>query len=276
MTKSEKRTLWVVIGVSIAVGLLLNGLIFLSTPKDENLGARRSGGEQSDKGMDELVVFNSNRMKTSMSFNVTEDVVYIGDDLGGIMASPAVGDVVMFNTASAGFDDSVISEATKYYVTSVSYSDTGAATTSASDRFQISTTKGGTAVDFASTASSGGGEYFSVEIAESGEQDVSAFEHLLISLHTEEGTSGSFCFLASNMKEAPDWYEAKTTTNRYENIGVVDLESNTEIEGDACVRVDDTDTNELYFVTPAKGIRWLMPISENLASGDVDIRIFGY
>jgi len=262
MTKSDKKFLGVVIIVAVVIATLLSVAISkIGTNNDEGSLGGRSRGDSG--GKQEAIVFSGTMNIVSVSADGSNDfLVYEAEPT---IASFSIGDVVSFYSASTSLP-SGLSYDTYYYVVSVS--------DESPDRFEVSTTKDGS--NIGTIGSSSGGEFAFEEFAETGRVDVSGLEHILVDFNTEEGASLTICFLASNMNKEPNWYEAKSTTNRYEHVGVIDAESGTEIEGDTCVRVDDTDTNETYQISPTKGWKWLMPISGNFASGSVDVRVGGY
>lgn len=243
-------------GFIVAVAVLVSAYVLgiFGAPND-TFGVRYT--------QNELVIFDGLGTMASISSYDGGDDTIITEANHGLV----IGDVVMFNTASAGFGGETVagfSEATKYYVI----------TASSSTIFEISTTKGGTALDIGAAASAGGGEWITEEFVEK-DFNVEGYNDILCSYNTEEGASLSIFFEGSIEDSAPDWHAPKSTTNRYEHIGVIITESDTEVEGDAGVRVDDTDTNEMYLIYPTKGLKWMTVISENFASGSVDVRCKG-
>jgi len=259
----------------IEIVLLIGILVFLGVQAKNETGifsGRSSGG---DSAQAEFVVYSDQQQSlASCSADVSDNAIYIEGDPGAGFTSPSVGDVIMFTTASS-FDDTTLSENTTYYVSSVSYSDFGTSA-STSDRFQVSTTLGGSEVDFASTASGSDGLYkFTQEISGASAFDASGFEFKTLSIFAEDNASVGFKILGSDMETEPDWYAAQSNDNRYDYVAVWDLEGNTELEGDAGIRIDGTDTYNVYEVF-SNNLKWLFVKTENFASGSVDIRIKGF
>jgi len=259
----------------IEIVLLIGILVFLGVQAKNETGifsGRSSGG---DSAQAEFVVFDGQQQSlASFSADVSDNAIYIEGDPGAVFASPSVGNVVMFNTASS-FDDSILTEDTAYYVVSTSYADLGT-TASNSDRFQVSTTKGGSEVDFASTASGSDGKYFfTQEMKDAVAFDAGSYEFKTITINAEEVASVGFKIVGSDMETAPDWYASQSSTNRYDNVAVYDLQNNTELEGDTGITISGTDTNSIYQVY-ANNLKWLFVKSSNYASGSVDIRIKGF
>jgi len=210
----------------------------------------------------EGVIFSGLHGKASMSVDVNDDTVIVEGDLGTAYATPSVGDPIMFNTASS-FDDGILTESTVYYVR----------TASLSDRFEVSATKGGAVVDFASTASLSGEHFFTTEVP-ANTFNVQGLNYITLSVAAEDAASLSLKFLGSIQSDIPDWYVAQSNTNRWETVGVFDIATQTEIEGDTGINFAGTDDVRILDVY-TKGLNWISVVSSNFASGSVDLKIRG-
>jgi hypothetical protein len=247
------------IEIILLVALLVFFGVYVKNQGDK-FGGRSSGG---DSAQSELVVFDGvGTMASIASYDGGDDTI-ITDAAHGLV----VGDVVRFNTSSAAFggnDAPGFAENTNYYVI----------TASVSTIFEVSTIEGGTALDL-TVASSGGAEWITKEFSETGEIDVNGSEFKTITINAEEAPSVSLTIVGSDMDTPPDWYASQSTTNRFDNVAVYDLQNNTELEGDTGIAITGADTNSIYQVY-ANNLKWLFVKSSNYASGSVDIRIKGF
>lgn len=213
-------------------------------------------GDKKNTGQtaDEFYLFNNQLAnKASMSADVTNNNIIVEGDPGSTYATLSVGASLRFNTASS-FDDGILSEGVDYFVVSAS-----------DDRFQVSLTRGGTAVDFASTASSGGGEWFTENIL-SAVANLDGALDATITIDGEEIPSASTNLVSSIQKNQPDFFASQSRGNRYEYVDMYEVESDTELEGDAGITFTGTDVHNTYYLNPQVRT-WVAMWLKDLASG---------
>jgi hypothetical protein len=213
-------------------------------------GDKKNAGQTAD----EFYFFNNQLAnKASMSVDVTNNNIIVEGDPGSTYASLAVGASLRFNTASS-FDDSILSEKTDYFVVSAS-----------DDRFQVSLTRGGTAIDFGAAASSGGGEWFTENIL-SAVANLDGAMDATITIDGEEVPSASTNLVTSIAKNQPDFFASQSRGNRYEYVDMYAVEDDTELEGDTGITFTGTDVHASYYLNPQVRT-WTAMWLKDLASG---------
>ena len=232
----------------IVIAMLFGGKVDITT------GMRNTSGQQ-------YIHLNQTQNIVSVSYDGEYDI-FTTDSAHSLV----IGDVIRPTTASAAFggDDAPgFSENTNYFVVTATSSTT----------FEISTTKGGTVLDIATAASAGGGEFFTEE--KSGTAfPAGNYPYVTFSLDAEEVPSIAFKFVGSIQETEPNWYASQSQANQYEYIGVFDVATQTEIEGDTGLTFSGTDDHRTFEVY-ANVLNWITVITQQYASGSVTVRILG-
>ncbi len=266
MKKSDKRIFWTVV-LSVILTVLLTGSIYflVTADREPTLGGRSSGGQSYNP---EVTIFSGLQNTASWSADGNHDhIVYESEPV----TSVSIGDIVIFHSASPSMR-SPLAYDTYYYVVSVSYDDTDY-----DDRFEVSTTKGGTNVGtIASSFYSDYTMFVYEEFIETGEMDVTQYEGVNFTIFADEGPSLSFDWVCSIMSNAPDWYATQSITNRWEYVDAYDVKTATSIDGNIGIgNLNGADEARMFQVfTP--NCRWLFVRSQNYASGSVDVRGIGF
>lgn len=244
----------------IVIGLIIITIIALivviaTKSKDESGSIEFGLSRPSSHNLFDAQVDN----KVSISYDGGTDEI-VTDTAHGL----AVNDVVRFETASAAFggaDAPGFSESTDYFVV----------TASTTVAFEISTTRGGTALDIAANASAGGGEFFLQEMYSAA--NVDGKQLVSFTLDAEEAASADVRFVGSLDSDCPDFLSSKSHANSYDYLDVIDGEDASSIDGDTGFSFTGSDDHRIFYIDKPRTLNWVGAIIENFASGSFTITL---
>ena len=202
---------------------------------------------------------NQDASFTSISYDGDYDI-FNTDAAHGLVAT----DAVVFYTASATFggDDAPgIVEGTRYFVVTATSSTT----------FEISATQAGGPLDL-TIASAGGGE-FVYELVEGRVFPADQGRTFVYSFCGDATASAAVQFVGSiQANTAPDFYAAKSNSNRYDTLDAYDLQSASSIDGDTGV-LQAASADCRQFQVFGAGFKWLSAIVTSFGEGNIDLEL---
>ena len=246
----------ILIGILMLAVIIGFGLLISKNNKDD-----KGFGQSTIKQITPLVeatIFSGIQDTASASTDGVDDFIVIESDPGSTYASVSVGDTIRGDGTNPFLTSGV-----NYFVIIAS----------ASDRFAVSLIPGGPKVDLAS--SNGSNSFY--RNAPSVVYDVGGFEHITISVNAEEAPSLSFRIVGSIqgdgiMQGAPIFYASSSYANRWDYLGVYDLEVSSISEGTTTTTLAGTDYYRMFEIFP-KNLKWASVIVDNYASGSLNIKL---
>lgn len=127
----------------------------------------------------------------------------------------------------------------------------------------------------------GGGDLFTTEFASIDDTSstttgkfflAQSHRHIVVSVNTSANASGTIKFIGSISEDSPDPTQAKSATNQYEFIQLVDLEDGATIDGDTGLVITGTDDNRLFEVN-TNALKWFAPVITTYTTGTFDVDI---
>ena len=236
---------------------VIAGIFFLaSKPKDktENVGAVIVELAEGNEG---VMLGAVSQNSASFSFDTGDDTIVVEGDPGATYTSVSVGDVISVkNGATTPLD------VNRYF---------WVRTASTSTTFEVSETLGGTVMDL--TASSTGGEMF-YEQPIGNTFKVQGFEKITLDLDLSGTTvSTSVRFAGSISNDAPNFYASQSATNAWDYIDTNDIQSATEVEGDAGLNF--TAIDHRMFEVYSKNLTWIGVVTDDLENGTISVKLKG-
>lgn len=94
------------------------------------------------------------------------------------------------------------------------------------------------------------------------------FRHIKLEIGTSNNANLTFKVVGSDSEDCPDFSAAKSVSNNWEYIGVIDREDGSPIDGDTGISFAGTDDYRQLTVN-ADGLRWVNIIITAWSAGDI-------
>ena len=99
---------------------------------------------------------------------------------------------------------------------------------------------------------------------------VEDFKTAVLSFDSASSANMTVKFAGSVSDDAPDFTAAKSSTNQYDYIQVIDLESGSAIDGDTGIALSGSDDNR-QLEANVNGLKWLTAVVTARSAGSVTV-----
>lgn len=141
--------------------------------------------------------------------------------------------------------------------------------TATTNTFQVSVSRGGSAVDM---SDDGSGTNTWYKEGASNVIDVSSFSTAVVTINTSGSANVTLKVAGAISDTSPIFYNPQSTTYRYDNLDVIDLQDQASINGDTGLALAASDDQRAFQVN-VKGLKWLTVRTLDFQAGTLLVKI---